>query len=110
MSVCSPSYSEKTADQRPEVLRLAVAERMLGVGHPLGHPEAGEQEDLVEGVGDRVRGLGQHRARPADQPGGQLGHGDRQVGRERDQDRALALGRHLGHVSSGYVGRAVERS
>ena len=53
-------------DQRPEVALHAVAERVLPVGRLLAPLQRGHQEDLVEGVGERVRRLGEHGGRARD--------------------------------------------
>ena len=44
-------------EQRPEVALHAVAERVPAVGRLLAALERGQQEDLVDRVGDRVRRL-----------------------------------------------------
>ena len=80
---------------------------MLGVGLALADGERVEQEDLVHRVGHRVRRLGEHRARPADQTAGQLRDGDQQVGPEGHEDRALALRRHAISLLGLWVPRAV---
>jgi len=60
---------------------------MVGVGWALGLVDGGEQECLVERVGYGVRGLGQHRAGPNQDPGGQFDESYEQVRGARDQHR-----------------------
>lgn len=61
---------------------------MLLVGCPLTSAQRDEQENLVEGVGDRVRRLGEHRGRPGDYPAHALGHRYDSVHPQRNQHRA----------------------
>ena len=58
-----------------------------------------EEEHLGDRVGQRVRGLGEHRRRAGQHAGHQLRGGDGQVGQAGDDDRADAL------VLGGLVGR-----
>ncbi|HEY2264572.1 MAG TPA: hypothetical protein VGI96_18260 [Streptosporangiaceae bacterium] len=51
-------------EQRPHVRFPAVAGRVGGVGRAAGAPVGDQQEDLVAGVGPRVRGLRHQRCRP----------------------------------------------
>ena len=82
-------------EQRPEVALHAVAERMLDVGGLLTAFERRQQEDLVQGVGHRVRGFGEHGCRAGDQTTDGLGDRDGQVGDPGEQNRPGGL---LGHV------------
>ena len=50
-------------DERVEVQRAAVAERMLRVGRPARAASADEQQELVAAVGERVQRFREHRAR-----------------------------------------------
>jgi hypothetical protein len=86
---------EERDDQRPEVALLAVAERVFRRRRLHAPPDADIEEDLIHGVGDRVRGLGDQRAGAGDVCGDGLGDRDRQIAGERRQDRA---GRALGHL------------
>ena len=75
-------------EEGPEEALLAVAEGVLGVGRALAERQREEQEDLVHRVGDRVGGLGEHGRGARDEAGGGLGHRDRGVGAQRDEDGA----------------------
>ena len=55
-------------EQRPEVARHAVAEGVLRIRGSLAAVQRGQQEPLVHGVADGVRGLGQHGAEPDASP------------------------------------------
>jgi hypothetical protein len=80
-------------EQRPHVRLPAVAGRVGAVGRALGPPVGDQQEDLVAGVGPRVRGLGHQRRRPGQHGRARLRHRDHQVGGEGHQDRGEALRR-----------------
>jgi hypothetical protein len=58
---------------------------MLGVRGAPRTAEGDGEQDLVVRVNDRMRRLGQKRRGAGDQPGRELGRGDEQVGRERDE-------------------------
>ena len=75
-------------EQRPEVALHAVAERVLHVGRLLAARERRQQEELVDGVGDRVGSLGEHRRRPGQEPRDDLGDRDREVRPAGDEDGA----------------------
>ena len=90
--VAGPEHEDPDRrDQRPEVALHAVAERVLRVGGLLAALERGHQEDLVEGVGERVRRLGEHRGGARDQSADELGDGDREVGRAGEEHGADGL-------------------
>jgi hypothetical protein len=57
------------------------------VGRAPAAAESGEQQDLVEGVGSRVGGLGQHGGRPGQKSADQLGDRDAEIGRQGQQHR-----------------------
>ena len=67
--------------QRPQEALLAVTERLVGRRLLGAEVQRHAQEALVDRVGDRVRGLGEHRARARHEAGGELRHGDDAVGR-----------------------------
>ncbi len=75
-------------DERPQEALHARAEGALGRRLAARQADRDEQEALVGRVGDRVDGLGEHRARTGEQTAGELGHGDDRVGGQGDQDRA----------------------
>ncbi len=70
-------------DEGPEVALASVAERMLDVGHALRLVPAEEQQTFVAGVGDRVDGLREHRARPGEREADELHDRDAEIGGER---------------------------
>jgi hypothetical protein len=74
--------------QRPEVPLLAVPERVPAVAGPVGQAQRGQQQALVECVGQRVSRLGQHGTRAGDQAGGQLQRRNGEVGAAGDQHGA----------------------
>ena len=78
-------------EQRPDVALGAVAEGVVLVGGLLAALEGGEQQQLGDGVGDRVGGLGEHRAGSADDAGDGLGERDPEVGDGGDDDGEDAL-------------------
>jgi hypothetical protein len=80
-------------EQRPEVAFLAVSERVAGIGGPLAPVHRRQQERLVEGVGGRVRGLGQHGTRAGEKPSRQLDDADEDIRHPRHDDRAPGLSR-----------------
>jgi len=53
--------------------------------------EGGQEEELGDRVGDRVRGLGQHRAGAADDAGDRLGQRDPEIGDGGDDHREGGL-------------------
>jgi hypothetical protein len=83
--------------QRPGVAGLPVAEGVPLVGRSGAATDADVQQHLIEGVGDRVGCLGQHRRRAREQRGDGLGDSYEQVrgGRDDHGPEAGVLG--LGH-------------
>jgi hypothetical protein len=77
--------------QRPVEQLGAVPEGMTGVRLAPGPAQAGEQQQLVAGVGQRVQRLGEQRGRAGQRGRGRLGREHRQVGTHGDGDRAQAL-------------------
>jgi hypothetical protein len=73
-------------EQGPEEAFLAVAEGVTAVRRAAAAAQRGEEEDLVEAVGDRVRGLGEEGRGSGEQSSDGLGDGDHEVRAERDQD------------------------
>ncbi len=97
-------------EQDPEEALPPVAEGMLLVGRPVGAGERDEQEALVGGVRDRVRGLGEQGRGAAQKPGAALDERDRRVGAERHEHGlpALAPGlRHGGRMTAAAAARNV---
>ena len=84
-------------DERVEVQRAAVAERVRRVGGAPGLAHAAQQEQLVAAVRARVQRLREHRARAADRRRDALGHRDQHVDDERFDD--LAGGLAVGHAA-----------
>jgi hypothetical protein len=93
-------------EQRPHVGLPAMAGRVGAVGRALGPPVGDQQEDLVAGVGPRVRRLGHQRRRPGQHGRGRLRDRDQQVGGEGDQDRGEAF-RRDGSAQLRYQGERV---
>src|SRR5207245_2947342 len=86
----------------------AVAERMPFGRRTRAAAQADVQEDLVQGVGDRVRGLGEQGARAGHRGGHRLGDRDREIPEERGEDRARgAFGHDRG--TAFYVSSTVSR-
>jgi len=76
---------------------------MHGIGLLLGTAQAVQQQQLVDGIHQRVDALAEHR-RAARQPGGdELGDGDAQVAGKRGIDDKTGAGR-LGHGGKGLEG------
>src|SRR5438309_6315025 len=100
---------EERHDQCPEVALFSVTERVLvrrGLHAP---PNADVEEDLVQRVGDRVRGLGHERTRAGDVRGDRLGDRDGQVAGEGREDRASRALRQLPAVFAFRTGFGTER-
>src|SRR5437867_13008141 len=86
---------EERDDQSPEVALLTVTERVLVRWRLHAPPDADVQEDLVDRVGDRVRGLRDERSRAGYVCSDRLGDRDGQVAGEGREDRASRTLRHL---------------
>ncbi len=86
-------------DERPEVPRRFVAERMLLVGAALGPPAPEHQQRLVAGIGHRVNRFGEHRRGPRERVRDELGDRDAQVRQERGDDRPFRISGHARSLS-----------
>ena len=81
--------------KREDVTLAAVAERVLRGRRSVEPVARRQQQHLVARVGDRVDRLGQHRGRAGQRPGGELRHGDEQVGGQGGDDRpGASFGTH----------------
>src|SRR2546428_6693750 len=91
-----PPKNRKSATiSAQKVALFTVAERVPLRRRLHAPPDADIKEDLIHGVGDRVRGLRDKRAGPGHVRRDRFGDRDRQVARESREDRA---GRALGHL------------
>ena len=78
-------------EQRPQVARLAVTERVSPVGRAARALQRADEQDLGGGVAGRVGSLRQQGAGPADQTRDELEDADPEVRGERQQDGEGAL-------------------
>ena len=69
-------------DKRPEVGCPALTQRMLGGWRRARLTATQKQQSLVAGIGDRMKGLRQQRARSGEHRAGELGDRDRDIGGE----------------------------
>jgi hypothetical protein len=92
-------------EQRPGVAGLPIAEGVPLVGGTGAATDPDVQQQLIEGVGDRVGCLGEHRRRARKGRGDALGHGDEQVRGDRDDHGPEAGVLGSGHGTSRRTGR-----
>ena len=86
------SEDQNRYDQAPEILFLAISERMGRIDRSLAAVQSDQQQDLIQGINCRMDTFGQHRGATGHTGGNELGDRHAEVASESSVDDNSGFG------------------